>query len=362
MVSKLAVSPIDKLAIAPIVGQAIGLGEFAIYGSQIVVNVAILALKKLTEFYYYMRGKEIALFETQVKIMDLTDKLSDQVYRLFLSIITIVPPILGGAIRCYIINAYYQRILKIIQNDAQKELRAQKVESAITKFSEAASLGSATANYELYHIYLFGYDKYSKLGYFKNHVDYYQKKAIDCLKAAANLGHGEAQNNLGNLYNSIKNELADRFVKGDSKKLNQAYAIKLYKRAARQGSIHACLNLGEIHRQGKGVAKSEEVAQYFFNKADGLFNPHDFIEGIKEEHPIEYLDAMLRGKKPEIVHLGEACFALAKTYEKGDPAFKIEADRKKAIFYYTKAAELHKYELARIRLKLLTAPKYVYKS
>ena len=68
------------------------------------------------------------------------------------------------------------------------------------------------------------------------------ESAVKQFAAAANLGHAEAQNQLGLC-----------FAKGEGVKQDDAEAIKWFKMAAEQGYASAQNNLGVLYNDGNGV-------------------------------------------------------------------------------------------------------------
>ncbi|MBF0626345.1 MAG: SEL1-like repeat protein, partial [Magnetococcales bacterium] len=83
------------------------------------------------------------------------------------------------------------------------------------------------------------------------------KIALDWLTKAAEQGHVEAQNMLGNL----------QFSAQGVKKPNDAEALKWYEKAAAQGHLGALSNLGLMHYMGLGVPEDHKKAAELFRKA-----------------------------------------------------------------------------------------------
>ena len=79
------------------------------------------------------------------------------------------------------------------------------------------------------------------------------ENSFKMLRMAAEQGHADAQNNLGNCYNE-----------GVIVEQNHEEALKWYKEAAKQGNAHAYFNLGQRYRRGEGVNKDLETAIKYY--------------------------------------------------------------------------------------------------
>lgn len=77
----------------------------------------------------------------------------------------------------------------------------------------------------------------------------------------AEQGHGDAQNNLGILYDA-----------GQGVGQDHATAVRWFRRAAEQGFTDAQNNLGVMYRHGLGVAEDKVRAHRWFNIAAALGN------------------------------------------------------------------------------------------
>jgi len=82
------------------------------------------------------------------------------------------------------------------------------------------------------------------------------KEAFAYFSKAAELGHLDAQNSLGNCYYNGEG------VRKDYKK-----AVYWYKKAAGKGHVAAQGHLGDCYANGEGVLKSERWSEYWYTRA-----------------------------------------------------------------------------------------------
>ena len=83
-----------------------------------------------------------------------------------------------------------------------------------------------------------------------------KRSAIRWYKKAAELGHADAQNFLGESYRD-----------GRSTKQNYEKAVHFFKHAAKQGQIDAQLSLGFCLRYGKGIERNDAQALKWYRRA-----------------------------------------------------------------------------------------------
>ena len=87
-------------------------------------------------------------------------------------------------------------------------------------------------------------------------ITFAQNTNIATLKAKANNGDAEAQNNLGGAY----------FI-GEGVEQSYSQAVYWWKKAAEQGLAAAQYNLGIAYYNGEGVEQSKSQALYWLRKA-----------------------------------------------------------------------------------------------
>ncbi len=90
--------------------------------------------------------------------------------------------------------------------------------------------------------------------FFEGCEDY--AEAVKWYRRAAEQGYVDAQNNLGECYES-----------GQGVEQNYDKAVKWYRKAAEQGDVNAQNNLGECYKEGKGVGLDYEEAVRWYRKA-----------------------------------------------------------------------------------------------
>ena len=105
---------------------------------------------------------------------------------------------------------------------------------------------SAQKQYELGDDYYYGYNGVTK--------DYY--KAVEHYRKAAELGHADAQLQLGYCYDIGAGVSQDCYE-----------AVKWYRKSAEQGNIYAQHNLGNSYYNGEGVTKDYYEAVKWYRKA-----------------------------------------------------------------------------------------------
>lgn len=82
------------------------------------------------------------------------------------------------------------------------------------------------------------------------------REAFWCLSRAAELGHAEAQFNVGLLYH-----------KGEGTAFDVVEALRWYHRAASQGHADAYYQMGSLYSRGEGVPRDRAKAFAFFHEA-----------------------------------------------------------------------------------------------
>ena len=191
----------------------------------------------------------------------------------------------------------------------------QEYEQAVDYFRKAAELGHANAQNHLGNCYFYGWGIAKKYN-----------EAVKWFRIAAEQGHATAQYNLGYCYENGQGVIQD---------YNEA--VKWYRNAAEQGVASAQNNLGRYYQKTqdyneavkwyrKAVEKGYEVAQnnlgvcYYY----GLGIEQDYKEAIKY-----FREASEQGELFALNNLG-AC------YENGQG---VPKDLQKAIELYRKSAE-----------------------
>ena len=108
-------------------------------------------------------------------------------------------------------------------------------------------------------------------------------------------------------------------------------ALKLFQQAAEQGNVMAQLQLGDIYRKGKGVAKDGTKAVEWYRIVAENPKNKDYNFVMEEMYETD-------GKIPQFYALTytDVLFILGEMYETGDG---IPKDYAKALEWYTKAAE-----------------------
>ncbi len=148
----------------------------------------------------------------------------------------------------YLGNCYYEG-KGVAKDHAQARYWFEKAaeeenEEAIKKLEEMDSIAeksSPEAMFQLGRVY---------------EVAYNEKKAVEWYHKAAELGHVEAQYNLGRSY-----------LHGWGVEENEVEAIKWLSKAVEQGFAEAQSELGYCYYYGKGVEKDYKQARYWYRKA-----------------------------------------------------------------------------------------------
>jgi TPR repeat protein len=123
-------------------------------------------------------------------------------------------------------------------------------------------------NHASLHFYL-GLAYYQGLGVPK--ADY--KRAMDCWRKAAQQGNAEAQNNLGQVYES-----------GNGIEQDYSQAAHWYRKAAARGHVTSLFNLGVMYELGHGVPQDlVQAAALYQRAADRGYAPAQFNLGIMYE-------------------------------------------------------------------------------
>ena len=113
-------------------------------------------------------------------------------------------------------------------------------------------------------------------------------EAVKWYRKAAEQGHESAQFNLGVMYDN-----------GEGVTEDDAEAVKWYRKAAEQGYDSAQYNLGVMYAKGEGVPEDDVAAYAWFSVAaasgddDGLFN-RDRIKGYLTPSQIDRGQVMAR--------------------------------------------------------------------
>ncbi|MBF0125435.1 MAG: SEL1-like repeat protein [Magnetococcales bacterium] len=89
------------------------------------------------------------------------------------------------------------------------------------------------------------------------------QEALKWLRLAAEQGHAQAQNSIGNLYR-----------KGQGVEQDYQEALQWYRRAAEQGHANAQNNIGNMYRIGEGVAQDYQEALRWYRLAAGQGHAH----------------------------------------------------------------------------------------
>lgn len=166
----------------------------------------------------------------------------------------------------------------------------------------------------------------------------YQNKeyteAVKQLKKAANQGHAEAQNSLGDCY-----------FHGDGVERDSVLALKWYKRAAEQGLAVAQYNIGVCYKTSRGVAQNYEEGIKWFEKAAEqghldsqrtLSNLYLYGKFCGRSVPQNYEKAKKWFERAAENNDPESQFMLGICYDHG---YGTEKDLSLAAQWYKKAAE-----------------------
>lgn len=171
------------------------------------------------------------------------------------------------------------------------------------------------------------------------------KKALQLFKKAAQQGYAEASADIAYHYYKTGRE------EDDDAKIQEA--VKLYRKAARQRSVSACINLGKIYKEGKYVDKDEKQAADYYKQAAKMKDVQGMIEygvclkngiGVKKDPKAAstyYRDAADEGDKrgqhnyAKLLYDGEG---VKQDKMQASKYFKKAADQgvPNSMFYYAK--------------------------
>lgn len=199
---------------------------------------------------------------------------------------------------------------------------------------EYADRNNIDAKYTLARIYL---------GEIDSDIETDEGKGIEILREAAELGHPNAQCDMGEKY-----ELGEG-VDEDYKE-----AVRWYRKAAEQGWARGQDNLGLMYYKGHGVEQDKEEAVRWYRKAaEQGYSMGQFRLGLMYESgeglEKDYKEA-LRWYRKAAEQEGVYRCSLGIKYEYGDET--VEKNYKEAVRWYRKAAEQGD-ELAQYNLGLM---------
>ena len=213
-----------------------------------------------------------------------------------------------------------------IQTDAINGLN-EKVDAKLgydteaeNKYLDDALAGNAEAQYNLAECYYEG-----ELGLEKDYA-----KAVEWYTKAAEQGHAQAQNNLGDCYDG-----------GDGVAQDYSKAVEWYRKAAEQGNAVAQNNLGLCYEGGDGVAQDYSQAVEWYRKATEQGNAvaqnnlgycYEEGKGVAQDYnkAVEwYRKAAEQGNADAQLNLGYC-------YQEG---IGVTQDYSQAVEWYRKAAE-----------------------
>ena len=155
-------------------------------------------------------------------------------------------------------------------------------------------------------------------------------EAVRWWRKAAELGHAQAQCNLGVMYSSGQGVTEDK-----------AEAVRWYRKAAEQGLAIAQSNLGIMYYRGEGVPQDKSEAVRWYRKAAeqghadaqcDLGVMYDNGEGVTEDKA----EAVRWYRKAAEQGYARAQFYLGWMYDNGDG---VAQDRSEAVKWWRKAAE-----------------------
>ncbi len=109
--------------------------------------------------------------------------------------------------------------------------------------------------------------------------------AIRELRPLAEQGDGDAQNNLGIMYDY-----------GQGVPQDDAKAVKWYRKAAEQGNAGAQYNLGVMYGKGQGVPQDYAQAHMWYNLAASRFPP-----GEKRDQSVKKRDIVAERMTPALI-------------------------------------------------------------
>ena len=155
-------------------------------------------------------------------------------------------------------------------------------------------------------------------------------EAVKWYRKAAEQGHAEAQNNLGECY-----------YYGNGVEKNYKEAAKWYRKAAEQGDAYAQCNLGYCYEYGRGVEKNyTEAVKWYRKAAEQGYAKAQYNLGVRyfDGRGVEknYTEAVKWYRKATEQGHAWAQHNLGVCYERGEG---VEKDLTEAVKWYRKAAE-----------------------
>lgn len=122
----------------------------------------------------------------------------------------------------------------------------------VSTSTEVSEVGGANDCYRIAEAYYYG-----------NGVVQNYEEAVKWYEKAAQMGHQEAQCDLGNCY-----------YYGEGLPENYERSVYWYEKAAEQGNVRALYNLGNSYYYGEGVAQNRELAMAYYDRAAALGSTH----------------------------------------------------------------------------------------
>lgn len=169
------------------------------------------------------------------------------------------------------------------------------------------------------HLFKEGYELYQELkkrvattGCCWESLSDEMEEILQIWKDASRQGHGEAENNIGLMY-----ELGHGVQQSDSE------AARWYKLASDNGIIGAKFNLGSMYEEGRGVVQSNiEAARYYRSAGEAGFAPAQASLGYMYQYgygvPQSSANAVLWYQRAADQNCKEACFNLGLLCGYGD--------------------------------------------
>lgn len=136
-----------------------------------------------------------------------------------------------------------------LQPNSQPNFQPDSTASSSTDVSE---VGDANDCYRIAEAYYYG-----------NGVVQNYDEAAKWYEKAAQMGHQEAQCDLGNCY-----------YYGEGLPENYERSVYWYEKAAEQGNVRALYNLGNSYYYGEGVAQNRGLAMAYYDRAAALGSTH----------------------------------------------------------------------------------------
>lgn len=125
-------------------------------------------------------------------------------------------------------------------------------DSTASLSTDVSEVGGANDCYRIAEAYYYG-----------NGVVQNYDEAVKWYEKAAQMGHQEAQCDLGNCY-----------YYGEGLPENYERSVYWYEKAAEQGNVRALYNLGNSYYYGEGVAQNRELAMAYYDRAAALGSTH----------------------------------------------------------------------------------------